>query len=42
MTAVKNHGVTTLSQLAFAECLPGQPWVDATKMAFFGQGSGIE
>ena len=30
MTAIKNHGVTTLSQLAFAVGQPGQPLVDAT------------
>ncbi len=30
VTAIKNHGVTTLSQLAFAVGQPGQPLVDAT------------
>ena len=30
VTAVRNHGVTTLSQLAFAVGQPGQPLVDAT------------
>ena len=34
VTAIKNHGVTTLSQLAFAVGQPGQPLVDATIDAF--------
>ena len=29
ITAIKNHGVSTLSQLAFAVGQPGQPLVDA-------------
>ena len=34
VTAIKNHGVSTLSQLAFAVGQPGQPLVDATIDAF--------
>ncbi len=30
VTAIKNHRVTTLSQLAFAVGQPGQPLVDGT------------
>ena len=30
ITAIKNHGVSTLSQLAFAVGQPGQPLLDGT------------